>query len=201
MKLFKVFIKAFIFILGVLISLWVLMPWGKIGEYAVLSAERTASSRGFDARHTSVSGSWRGPTIKINDFTAKMVFGGGEFRTLSISPSFIQSIIQFSPVAIVSFTGGRLLLPGGNSADLGSGKVEVSVSRGTLLLKNLKSVGELSIDGHVAIDINGQKIDNADLVMKSPERIESTLSAMSLLLPLTQESAGQWRLRREKNNE
>ena len=200
MKYVKLIIKIFMFIIGVLISLWILMPWGRIGEYAVLSAERTASSKGFDAKHSSVSGSWKGPTIRINDFSAKMALGGGEFKTLTISPSFMQSIIRFSPVALVSFTGGKLSLPGGNDADMGSGKVEVSIKRGILLLKNFKSAGELSLDGSLAIDINGNKIDNADLIIRSPEKIEPVLRSISIMLPITQESAGQWRLRRDKND-
>ncbi|MCL1875179.1 MAG: hypothetical protein FWF87_02835, partial [Synergistaceae bacterium] len=181
-----------------LISLWLLMPWGKIGEYAVLSAEKIASSKGFNTQHASVSGSWRGPTIEINEFVSKMIFAGGEFKTLSLSPSFIQSIIQFSPVISVSFTGGKLSFPGGNDVDIGSGNVEVSLKNGILSLKNFKNTGELLFDGSVAIDINGAKIETADLMIKPPEKIESSLNSMKAMLPLIQESNGQWRLRRDK---
>lgn len=174
------------------------MPWGKIGEYAVLSAEKIATSKGFNTQHSSVSGSWKGPNIKVNDFTSKMIFGGGEFKTLDFSPSLIKSIIQFSPVISVSFTGGKLSFPGGNDADIGSGNVEVSLKNGILLLRNIKNTGELLLDGNIAIDINGARIDNADLLIKSPEKIEQSLNSMKTMLPLTQESKGQWRLRRDK---
>jgi len=200
LKFFKVLMKAFIFIVGLLVSLWVFMPWGKIGEYAVLSAERIATSRGIvNARHTSVSGSWRGPTIRINDFTARNALGGGEFKVLSLSPSFMQSIIQFSPVVSVSFTGAKLLLPGGNETGMDSGKVDLSLKKGILLLKNLKSTGELSFEGFVAIDTNGNKIETADLMIKPPQKIEPALNLMKTMLPLTQESTGQWRLKRDKD--
>ena len=198
MKFFKVLLKTFIFIVGTLISLWLLMPWGKIGEYTVLSAERIATSRGFNTQHSSVSGSWKGPSIRINDFTSKMALGGGEFKTLSFSPSFLKSIIQISPVVSVSFTGGILSFPGGNNAVIGSGNFEVSLKNGILLLKNLKNTGELILDGNIAIDINSAKIDNADLMIKSPEKIEQSLNSMKAMLPLTQESKGQWRLKRDK---
>ena len=198
MKFFKALIKTFIFIVGTLISLWLLMPWGKIGEYAVLSGERVVTSKGFNTHHSSVSGSWKGPSIKINDFTSKMALGGGEFKTLSFSPSFLKSIIQFSPVVSVSFTGGMLSFPGGNDADIGSGNFEVSLKNGILLLKNLNNTGELLLDGSIAIDINGARIENADLAIKSPEKIEQSLNSMKAMLPLTQESKGQWRLRRDK---
>ena len=199
MKLLKILIKTLIFIIGTLISLWLLMPWGAIGEYGVLSMERIASSRGFNIQHSSVSGSWIGPTIRINGFTSRMAFGGGEFRTLSLSPSIIQSFIQLSPVISVSFTGGTLSLPGGNDADMGSGTVEISLRNGILLLNNLKSTGELSLDGNIAIDINGARIETADLMIRSPERIETSLNSMRAILPLIQESNGQWRLRRERS--
>ena len=198
MKFFKALLKTFIFIIGALIAIWLLMPWGKIGEYAVLSAEKIATSKGFNTQHSSVSGSWKGPNIKVNDFTSKMIFGGGEFKTLDFSPSLIKSIIQFSPVISVSFTGGKLSFPGGNDADIGSGNVEVSLKNGILLLRNIKNTGELLLDGNIAIDINGARIDNADLLIKSPEKIEQSLNSMKTMLPLTQESKGQWRLRRDK---
>ena len=176
------------------------MPWGKIGEYAVLSAEKMASSKGFSTQHSSVGGSWKGPTINISGFASKMAFGGGEFRTLSLSPSFMQSLIQFSPVMSVTFTGGKLSFPGGIDADMGAGKAEVSLKNGVLSFRNFKSTGELSLDGNIAIDINGAKIDNADLMIRSPEKIEPSLSSMRGILPLTQESRGHWRLKRDKNN-
>jgi len=198
LKFFKALLKTFIFIIGALIAIWLLMPWGKIGEYAVLSAEKIATSKGFNTQHSSVSGSWKGPNIKVNDFTSKMIFGGGEFKTLDFSPSLIKSIIQFSPVISVSFTGGKLSFPGGNDADIGSGNVEVSLKNGILLLRNIKNTGELLLDGNIAIDINGARIDNADLLIKSPEKIEQSLNSMKTMLPLTQESKGQWRLRRDK---
>jgi len=191
--------KTFVFIVGLTVSLWIFMPWGKIGEYAVLSAEKIASSRGLNTRHTSVSGSWKGPTININDFIAKIALGGGEFKVLSLSPSFMQSIIQFSPVVSVSFTGAKLSLPGVNDVGIDSGKVDLSLKNGILLLKNLRSTGELSFEGFVAIDISGAKIDTADLMIKPPQKIESSLNLMKNMLPLTQESPGQWRLKREKN--
>ena len=110
----------------------------------------------------------------------------------------MQSIIQFSPVISISFTDGKLLLPGGNEAEMRTGNVEVSLKNGILLLKNLKSTGELSLDGNIAIDLNGVKIDNADLMIRPPEKIEPSLDLMKVMLPLTQESQGIWRLKRDK---
>ncbi|MCL2767384.1 MAG: hypothetical protein FWE49_01440 [Synergistaceae bacterium] len=198
MKILKLLMKLLLFIVGVLVSLWLLMPWGKVGEYAVLSAEKIASSKGFNTQHSSVSGSWRGPNIIVNDFTSKMALGGGEFKTLSFTPSFPQSMIQLAPVMSISFTGGKLSFPGGIDADIGSGNVEVSYKNGILFIRNLKNTGELSFDGSIAIDINSTKIDHADLMIKSPESIEQSLDSMKSMLPLTQESNGQWRLRRDK---
>jgi hypothetical protein len=206
LKYLKVLIKVFVFIIGALISLWLLMPWGKIGEYAVLSAEKMVSSRGMITRgltvqHSSVSGTWRGPTIGINDFSAKMNLGGGEFKKISFSPSFMQSIIQLSPVASVSFTGGKLLLPGGNETDMGRGKVDVSYKKGILSLKNFKSEGELAFDGFIVLDVNNNDIVNGDLMIKAPEKIESSLDlAKTLMRSLNQESTGQWRIKKEKSN-
>ena len=174
------------------------MPWGKIGEYAVLSAERMASSKGFNTQHSSVSGSWRGPTIEINDFSSKMAFGGGEFKTLSFSPSFMQSVVQISPVISVSFTGGKLFLPGGSDAEIGSGNFEISFKNGILSIKNIKNTGELLLDGNIAIDAGEAKIDNADMLIKPPGKIESSLNSMRVMLPLTRESNGQWKLKRDK---
>jgi hypothetical protein len=203
LKFFKVLIKAFIFIIGVLVSLWIFMPWGEIGEYAVLSAERAAVSRGFTARHTSVSGTWNGPVIKINNFVARMAMGGGEFETLSVSPSIMKSLFQFSPVVSVSFTGGKLFLPGGKDAEMGTGKVEISLKNGILLLKDLSSTGELAFDGYVAYDINGGRVDNADLAIKSPESVEQALNLARTMMnnDLNEESKGLWRLKRVKNDE
>ena len=198
MKYLKKLMNVFIFLFGALIALWFFMPWGKIGEYGVLSAEKMVSSRGLTAQHKSVSGSWRGPTIGINDFSAKMVLGGGEFKTISFSPSFIQTIIKFAPTVSVSFIGGKLLLPG-NEADLGRGKVDVSYKKGILSLRNFKSEGELSFDGFITLGVDNREIINADLIIRAPEKFETPFGMVKRLIPsLVQESTGQWRIRKDE---
>jgi hypothetical protein len=201
LKFLKILSKVFVFIVGALITLWILAPWGKIGEYAVLSAENVARNRGLTAHHASVDGSWIGPNIKVNNFVAKMVLGGGEFRTISVSPLFIKSIIQFSPVVSVSFTGGKLLYMG-NDADMGAGSFELLLKNNILSVRNLKSVGELSFDGFIQVNIRDFAIENADLMIKPPEKIESHLGSMKMMVPsLIQETTGQWRIKKEKSNE
>ena len=201
MRFLKILSKIFVFILGAIISLWILAPWGKIGEYAVLRAENIVRARGLTVQHTSVDGSWIGPNIKVNDFGAKMVLGGGEFRTISVSPLYMKSIFRFSPVVSVSFSGGKLLF-GGDDTDMGSGNFELSLKNSILLVGNFKSTGDLSFDGFIEINIRDFAIENADLMIRPPERIESSLSAMKVMVPsLIQETTGQWRIKKEKSNE
>lgn len=194
--------KIIVFIIGASVALWILMPWDKIGEYVVLSAERRASTMAIAVRHSSVNGSWYGPNITINDFTGKYLIAGGEFKTVSVTPSYLQSLIQFSPVISVSFGGGKISLPGGNETDLGSGQVEVSFKNGILTLRNLRSAGELSFDGYIEIDLSkGREIDNADLIIKAPEKFDSYMQTIKSMIPsLSKESAGQWRIKKEKSN-
>jgi len=201
LKFLKILTKLLIFIVGALISLWILAPWGKIGEYAVLSAENVARARNLTAQHTSVDGSWIGPKVRINNFSAKANFGGGgEFTTIDLSPSYFKSVFQFSPVALVSFTGGKLV--GLIDADMGSGNFEISLKNSILYIRNLKSQGELSFDGFIEINIRDFTIENADLVIRNPERIEMPLNAMKGMVPsLVQENPGQWRIKKEKSNE
>ena len=202
MKYLKKFLKVFIFIIGVMIAIWISLPWDKIGEYAVLIAERRVSSMGFTARHSSVNGSWKGPNIKVNDFAAKMTLGGGEFQSISVTPSYLKSITQFAPVISVSFSGGKVFLPGGSEADMGAGQVEISFKNGILSLRNFKSVGDLSFDGFIVIDVkNGVKIDNADMIIKATSSAEVSLNFLSQMVrDMTKESAGQWRIKREKSD-
>lgn len=191
--------KTFIFIVGALVALWIFMPWDKIGEFIVLSAERRASSMGVSVRHSSVSGSWYGPKIVINDFSGKYLIAGGEFRIISVTPLYVQSIIHFSPAMSVSFSGGKVSLPVVNDTDLGSGQVEVSYKDGVVLLKNLISDGEISLNGYIAI--RGREIDEADLMIKVPEKFESYMSTMKAMIPsLNKESTVLWRIKKEKSN-
>ena len=201
MKFLKKLSKVFLFLVAAIVSLWILAPWGKIGEYAVLRAENMVRSR-LNVQHSSVDGSWIGPNIKVNDFAAKMkMFGGGEFKTISVSPSFIKSLIQFSPVVSVAFTGGKLLF-GLNDADMGAGNFELSLKNNILFIRNLKSIGDLSFDGFIEINIGNFTIENADLVIRPPEKIEPSMSDMKGMVPsLIQESPGQWRIKKEKSNE
>lgn len=200
MTFLKLFIKFTIFAIALVCSLWVFAPWGKIGEYVVLSAEQRAAASGINVRHSSVAGSWSGPTINVNDFSAKVMFGGGSFKTITVSPAITDSVMSFSPVIYVSFTGGEVSMPGGAAASLGSGSFELSTSGGLIMISNLRSSGELILDGYVVIDPASAKIDNADMKIKAPDSLKQALSSMKAFLPLSEEQDGSWKLKREKGN-
>lgn len=199
MKLLGVFFKIIIFLVGAVLALWFFMPWGRIGEYVLLSAEKEASVKGFTVQHSSVTGSWRGPAIDVKELVARMALGGGAFKTLSVSPSIVASAARFSPVISVSFTGGEVFLPGGLVASLGSGSLELSISNGMVLVEKIKSDGELLLDGFMAIDLANAKIDHSDLNIKFPENLKTAFSSMKNFLPLVEEANGTWKLKREKN--
>lgn len=200
MRFLKNFVKLMIFAVGLMIAAWIFMPWGRIGEYILVNSENAAAAKGFSMRHSAVSGSWHGPTVDIQDLMARMLLGGGGFKNISISPAIFASIINLSPVISVSFSGGEVSLPGGVVASLGSGSLELSFSSGIILMDKVKSAGEISLEGSVAIDPSKGRIERANLTVKSPEKLHNSISAMKGILPLTEGPNGTWLLKREAGN-
>jgi len=127
-------------------------------------------------------------------------------KTLTVIPDVAASILNMAPTCRVAFTGGALgeiavtplkKIPG---VTVGDGQVRVSYNGLELLLENLRSDGELSMNGTLLLAPSSDRvIRRADMTLNiKSEPFEKELSSLQAAfgLPLQQASPGRWYLRR-----
>ena len=66
-----------------------------------------------------------------------------------------------------------------------------------ILLEELRTNGEFSLDGYMTVDTSAMKIGEADAKLSVPEAFSQNMSMIQNFLPLVQEG-GTWYLRRKR---
>jgi len=207
MSAFKIFLKTLLFLVGLLLTLWIFMPWKQVGEAVLLSVSRrlpTSASLAYSTVGKAGGG------FVINNLEVKNLMGmlDASFNTLTIVPDAAASVMGLAPTCRVAFTGAvigdiavtpLMKIPG---VALGNGRVVISVNKQGIFLENLRSDGELSANGSLLADPSEMRIVWADIALdvKSKE-FEEKMSLLESVLPLHQEGPGRWFLRRSLGSE
>ena len=202
-KILKFFLKGLLFIAGFAVAAWIFMPWKQVGEGALLwgSARLQAPS---SLTYSTVKGTSGG--FVIEDLKAMRVNGLADitFRTLSVRPSLLATLANMAPTCRISFTGNAIgeiavtplkKIPG---IAVGNGRFSVSAGRKEILLDDLRSDGDLAMNGALLLDLAAERpIRWADVALNvKSEAFEKELPALQNFLPLQQEAPGRWYLRR-----
>ena len=202
----KNFLKILLFLVGMLLMVWIFMPWRQVGETVLLSASRRLPVP-TTITYTTIGNARNG--FVVNNLEVRNLMGMVDmyFSSLTITPDVTASLLGMAPASLVSFTGmviGDIAvtplrkLPG---VAPGNGRVAVSVNRQGIFLDSLRSDGELSANGSLLIDTSEMRILWADMAMDvRNEAFEENLSIIASVsgLPLHQESPGRWTLRRTR---
>jgi len=202
----KNFLKILLFLVGMLLMVWIFMPWRQVGETVLLSASRRLPVP-TTITYTTIGNARNG--FVVNNLEVRNLMGMVDmyFSSLTITPDVTASLLGMAPASLVSFTGmviGDIAvtplrkLPG---VAPGNGRVAVSVNRQGIFLDSLRSDGELSANGSLLIDTSEMRILWADMAMDvRNEAFEENLSIVASVsgLPLHQESPGRWTLRRTR---
>jgi hypothetical protein len=205
MKAIKLILKTLLFLLGILVSVWVFMPWKQVGEILLLEAGRqlkTPASLTWAAVGNAPGG------FVVEDLKARKLMGMVDvsFGTLTIIPELMASLLAMSPTCRISFTDNAVSeiavtplkkIPG---VVLNNGHVTVSLNNREILLDEVRSDGEISMRGSLLLSLSAERLIRwADVtldVKSEPFEQELPSLQMSLGLPLEQDSPGHWFLRR-----
>lgn len=205
MKAIRILLKTFLFLVGAVLSAWIFIPWSQVGESALLAATRQLPTPA-SITWSAVSSVPRG--FVIMDLKARKLMGMVDvsFKTLTIVPDVVASLLAMSPTCRISFTGNTVgeiavtplkIIPG---IALGDGSVTVSLNDQGILLDEMRSDGEMSMRGSLALSPSAERLIRwADVALDvKSEAFEKELPSlqMSLGLPVQQDAPGRWFLRR-----
>ncbi|MDR2528277.1 MAG: hypothetical protein LBD04_04565 [Synergistaceae bacterium] len=205
MKTVKFFLSFVFFVVGVVLAAWFFMPWKQVGESALLFAARWTSSRIAYASVGGVPGGFSVQGLEVHGLLGMVDIS---FRTLTVTPDIASSLLNMVPTCRFAFTGGALgdiavtprkKIPG---IFLGSGRVAASFTEEEVLLEDLRSNGDLTLNGTLLFALSdGPFIRQADVMLAvnfAPFEKELPSLQMAFGLPLRQEASGRWSLRQAR---
>ena len=182
--------KVLLFIAGFIYALYVFMPWIEAGKLAMFFAHSSLERQGMRLNWSDISGEDDGFTVN------NLALGGMANISLSsvtIRPRFISSVLSFAPVCDITFRDGSIRI--GQSMRFGDGGFLLTAERNSVLLENLRTNGDFSLNGYMTIDTSSMKIGRADAQIEVPEAFRQNMDMLKSFLPLVQEG-GRWYLRR-----
>ncbi|GHV48217.1 hypothetical protein FACS1894204_12340 [Synergistales bacterium] len=196
MKTIRLCLKIMLFIAALVVSAWFFMPWREIGEHAL---------RLSGAAYSSVKNVGGG--FSVENLRAHKLNGMADlsFRTLTVVPDVLSSILSLSLSCRLSFTGGALgeiavtplkKIPG---IGFGDGRLAVGVRGDSVFMEGIRSNGDLSMNGDLFIDLSAERIIQRAAVtlnVKSEPFDKEVLPLLQNIMPLEQEGQGRWALRR-----
>ena len=169
----KIFLTL-IFIAGMTVSAAIYFPLTEAGRYALSFGHRMLEGMGMNVRLTGMT-----------EIT---------FTSLTLKPEVMTSILTLSPVCNVEFKGCNIRF--GQSLNVGDGSLMLTAGRDEILLENLRTNGEFSINGWLTLDRASNKIGRAEALLTVPESFEGNMDMLKNFLPLVKEG-GRWYLRRK----
>ena len=182
--------SGIIFLSCLILSSWYFLDWTQIGTAAMNAAYSQASSRGMRLSYTDIAGTDGG--FAVNNLSMSGMVNI-RFGTIIIRPKILASIISLSGVCDIEFRDAQLQL--GRTMKLGSGAFLMTYAPPEIIMENMRSDGEISIDGSMSVNTQAMRITRASARLGVPEEISPALAAMKNFLPLVQEG-GNWYLRR-----
>ena len=182
-------VKILLLLTGFIFSLYYFMPWREAGKFAMSVAHSQLERRGMRLNYSDVSGEEDGFTVH-NLTLSGMV--NVSFSSITLRPQILASILGLAPVCDISFKGGSIQL--GQVMSFGDGGVLLTAGR-EVLLENLRTNGDFSLNGYMTIDTGTMKIGRADARLVVPESFENNMGMLRNFLPVVQDG-GRWYLRR-----
>jgi hypothetical protein len=205
MKTIKILLKMLLFLVGFLVSVWIFMPWKQVGEVVLLAAMRQLETPA-SITWAAVSNAPGGFVVEGLDARKLMGMVDVSFSTLTVVPDLIASSLAMSPTFQIAFTGNTVgeiavtplkKIPG---IELGDGSLTVSLNSQGILMDKIRSDGEMSMRGLLALSPSAERLIRwADVTLDiKSEPFEKELPSlqMSLGLPVQQDAPGRWFLRR-----
>ncbi len=183
-------LKILLFTAAFIFSLYIFLPYREIGKFAMSAARSQLERMGMRVSYSDVSGVDGGFSVHNLRLTGMTDIS---FGSLTIKPEFAASILSLSPVCNISFSTGSVRL--GQVMSFGDGGFLLTYSKPEILLENLRTNGDFSLNGYMTIDTANMKIGHADARLEVPELFAHNMDMLKNFLPLVNEG-GKWYLRR-----
>ncbi len=182
--------KTILFMAGLFAALYIFMPWREAGKFAMSAAHRILQQRGMRLNYSDISGTDGGFTVHNLKLSGMADIS---LSSVTIKPEMLSSVLTLAPVCRITFTGGNVRL--GQVMNFGDGGFLLTAGR-EIMLDDLRTNGEFSLNGYMTIDTSTMRIGHADARLGIPESFSQNMNMMKNFLPLTQEG-GAWYLRRK----
>lgn len=182
-------IKILLLIIGFVCSLWYFMPWRETGKFAMSIAHSQLEARGMRLNYSDVSGEDGGFTV--HNLTLSGMFNIS-FGSITIRPQILSSLLSLAPVCDVAFRGLGIQM--GQIMSFGDGGFMLTAGR-EILLENLRSNGDFSLNGYITVDTSTMRIGRAECRFDIPESFVNNMTMLQSFLPLVGEGT-RWNLRR-----
>ena len=182
--------RIILFTVGFAVALYMFIPWREAGKFAMSSAHSILQRRGMRLNYSDVAGSEGGFTV--NNLTLAGM-ADISLSSVTIKPDIVASILSIAPVCEITFKGGNVRL--GQVMNFGDGGFLLTAGS-EILLENLRTNGEFSLNGYITVDTSSMKIGRADARLDVPEAFSQNMGMLRNFLPLVQEG-DKWYLRRK----
>ena len=182
--------RVLIFLIGFIFALYYFMDWRSLGKFAVSVAHSQIERNGMRMGYSDISGEEDGFTI--NNLTLNGI-SEISFSSITIRPRIISSILSMALVCDINFRNFNVRL--GMNANFGDGRVLLTAGRNEILLENLRTNGDFSLNGYMSVDLGTMKIGRADARIDVPESFAANMGMLQNFLPLVREG-DRWYLRR-----
>lgn len=181
--------KVIIFTVFFLGAYYLSFSWESAGKFAVSIAHDTLQKRGMRLNYSDISGTDGGFTVNnlsvsgMTDITVS---------SITVKPEIMTSILTLSPVCRITFKGANVRM--GMTMGFGDGGFLLTYGR-EIMLEDLRTDGEISVDGYMTIDTTTMKIGHAEAKLNIPESLSQGMGMMKNFLPIVQDG-GTWYIRR-----
>lgn len=185
--------KILIFLIGFTFAVYYFLDWGAVGKFAASLAHSRLERSGMRMGYSDVTGSAEHDGFTIHN----LILNGAanvSFSSITVRPRIVPSILSMAAVCDINFRNCNVRL--GQSMNFGDGKFLLTAGRNEILLENLSTNGEFSLNGYISIDTGNMKIGRADSRIDIPESFASNMGMLQNFLPLVQEG-DRWYLRRK----
>lgn len=152
-------------------------------------AHSQLESRGMRLNYSDVSAEDGGFTVHNLTLSGMVNIS---FSSITLKPQILSSVLTFAPVCDIAFRGGSIQL--GQVMSFGDGGVLLTAGR-EILLENLRTNGDFSVNGYMTIDTSTMRIGKADARLDVPESFAGNMGLLRNFLPVVQEGE-RWYLRR-----
>ena len=191
----KITARVLIFLIGFIFAVYYFMDWRSLGKFAVSMAHSQLERNGMHMEYSDVSGEEDGFTVH-NLMLSSMA--NISFSSVTIRPRIIPSILSVALVCDINFRNCNVRL--GMTANFGDGRVLLTAGRNEILLENVRTNGDFSLNGYMSLDTVRMRPGRADARLDVPESFAGNMGIVQDLMrrmnfpPLVQEG-DRWYIR------